>query len=87
MDPCDIQEAYSHIILMQTVLERTVPRASRRPSQSAWILFGIGYCFISVYRRITCDLLQLPDRSEDLFGACSRKSSPDFGQRGRMNWF
>lgn len=28
-----IQEASSHIILMQTVLESTVPRATRRPSQ------------------------------------------------------
>ena len=29
----DIQDIYSHIILMETVLENTVPRAIRRPSQ------------------------------------------------------
>lgn len=64
----DIQDIYSHIILMETVLENTVPRAIRRPSQQAWLLFGVlgPFCFIPVHCRITWYLLGLPYMPEDL---------------------
>lgn len=39
---------FTLVILMETVLENTVPRAIRRPSQQAWLLFGVmgPFCFI-----------------------------------------
>lgn len=37
----DIQDIYSHVILMETVLENTVPRAIWEAQQQAWLLFGV----------------------------------------------
>ena len=63
-----IQDIYSHTILMETVLENTVPRAIRRPSQQAWLLFGVmgPFCFTPVHCRITWHLLGLLYMPEDL---------------------
>lgn len=49
------------------VLESTVPRATRRPSLQAWILFGVMGPFLYVCGLWDyLDLLGLPYRPEDL---------------------
>lgn len=60
------------------VLESTVPRATRRPSLQAWILFGVMGPFLYVcglwdYLRSVRAALQARR-----FGAWSGESSPDF---------